>query len=125
MSPRRSSFHPSARRVSAASRSTGVVAISPCCAWSMAELHRGRPCPEDEWPWLPFTIREIPVWVRDREVEPGPLGAGLLASIVDGDVLATVSRRDPRRGRIDVWTSLNRVYATSHPAAVQAICRAL
>jgi hypothetical protein len=81
--------------------------------------------PEDEGRWLTFTIDEIPVWVRDRDPDDGPLTGQLLASLLDGDVLATVSRRDPRRARIDVWTSLNRVYTTTHPAAVQAVCRAL
>jgi hypothetical protein len=35
-----------------------------------------------------------------------------LVSIVPGDILPTVSRRDARRKRADVWTSGNRVFAT-------------
>jgi hypothetical protein len=34
-----------------------------------------------------------------------------LVSLVDGDVLTSVSRRDPRRQSADVWTSGNRVFA--------------
>lgn len=83
------------------------------------------PLPDDEVPWLTYAIDEIPVWIRDRHEEASVLGKHLLSSVVDGDVLTTVSRRDPLRARVDVWTSLNRVYSTSHPAALQAICRAL
>jgi head-tail adaptor len=36
-----------------------------------------------------------------------------------------VSRRDPNRRKVDIWTSLNRVWASKHPLALQAICRAL
>lgn len=41
-----------------------------------------------------------------------------LASIVPGDVLHTVSRRDPVRARIGLWTSGNRVYALADPEPV-------
>jgi hypothetical protein len=67
----------------------------------------------------------VPVWVRERQHELFPLGEGLLKPLVEGEVLKSVSRRDPVRDRVDVWTSLNRVYSSSHPGAVQAICRAL
>jgi SAM-dependent methyltransferase len=38
-----------------------------------------------------------------------------LISVVDGDVLPTVSRRDPRRRHAEVWTSGNRIFRTDNP----------
>lgn len=38
-----------------------------------------------------------------------------LISVVDGDVLPTVSRRDPRRRQAEVWTSGNRIFRTNNP----------
>jgi hypothetical protein len=38
-----------------------------------------------------------------------------LVSIVAGDVLPSVSRRDPRRSSANVWTSGNRVFRTNNP----------
>jgi hypothetical protein len=38
-----------------------------------------------------------------------------LISLVDGDILPTVSRRDPRRRLANVWTSGNRVFRTDNP----------
>jgi hypothetical protein len=41
-----------------------------------------------------------------------------LAPLLPGDVLATVSRRDPIRDRIGVWTSGNRVLGLANPGPV-------
>jgi hypothetical protein len=83
------------------------------------------PLPRSEEPWSSNTIAGVPIWVRAREDELFPLGERLLTPLVRGDVLQTVSRRDPLRARVDVWTSRNRVYATSHPVVMETICRAL
>lgn len=49
--------------------------------------------------------------LRRREVAVSrPSGLPQVLSLVPGDVLPTVSRRDPRRTRVDVWTSGNRVF---------------
>ncbi len=87
--------------------------------------HARPPAPPDEAVWLPFAIHEIPVWVRERQPDLDSIGPQLLRSIAPGDVLRTVSRRDPRRAHVDIWTSLNRVWASSHPPVLQAISRAL
>lgn len=81
--------------------------------------------PSDASIWLPFTIDEIPIYVRERHVDSDSIDDGLLGSIIAGDVLHTVSSRDPNRAEVDIWTSLNRVWASTNPLAVQAICRAL
>src|SRR5712691_8552322 len=44
-------------------------------------------------------------------------GAGL-RSIVPGDVLSSISRRDPRRRKAAVWTSGNRLFGTDRPDLV-------
>jgi hypothetical protein len=41
-----------------------------------------------------------------------------MGSLVEGDVLTTVSRRDPVRKRIGMWTSGNRVFTPTNPLAI-------
>jgi hypothetical protein len=41
-----------------------------------------------------------------------------LVSLIEGDILPTVSRRDPRRRLADVWTSGNRIFRTGNPQLV-------
>lgn len=43
--------------------------------------------------------------------------AGLIR-LVEGDILPTVSRRDPRRPLADLWTSGNRIFRTDNPHLV-------
>ena len=38
-----------------------------------------------------------------------------LVSLIEDDILPTVSRRDPRRGLAQVWTSGNRIFRTDNP----------
>lgn len=75
--------------------------------------------------WLPFVVDEVPIWVRDRDGDAGPIEGRLMAPLVVDDVLQSVSRRAPIRAQVDVWSSLNRVWSSSHPTALQALCRAL
>lgn len=71
-----------------------------------------------------------PRWVErviDRvriRIDAGASVAGAdprLISIVDGDVLSSVSRRDPRRAVARVWTSGNRVFGCAEPARLVQI----
>jgi hypothetical protein len=48
-----------------------------------------------------------------------------LSSIIEGDVLPTVSRRDPRRKAAKVWTSGNRVFACSGCDIFRVVAKAL
>jgi hypothetical protein len=69
---------------------------------------------------------EPPVHIESwREATFGPVRIKLrrteapnLASLVPGDVLDTVSRRDPIRSRIGLWTSGNRVFSLDEPEAI-------
>ena len=47
-----------------------------------------------------------------------------LQSIVEGDVLDTVSQRDPRIKSVDVWTMGNRVFACENTEAFLKIASA-
>lgn len=41
-----------------------------------------------------------------------------LFSLIDGDILPTVSRRDLRRRAAQIWTSGNRIFGTDNPQLV-------
>ena len=47
-----------------------------------------------------------------------------LESLVSGDILPSVSRDDARRGRVQIWTSGNRVFRSSAPDMVISAARA-
>lgn len=49
----------------------------------------------------------------------------LLVEAVPGDILDSVSRRDPRRAKADVWTSGNRIFACPNTASLEFVTKAL
>lgn len=51
----------------------------------------------------------------------GEKPAGLIP-ILENDVLPSVSRRDPRRAGVDVWTSGNRIFRCRRPDLVRLAC---
>jgi hypothetical protein len=64
-------------------------------------------------------LQPEPVWVERslgltrfklREEAATDFASPVLSSVVPNDVLPSVSRRDPRRDRADVWTSGNRIF---------------
>lgn len=66
--------------------------------------------------WTELAIGRMRLFIRTRTgIHDGNRG---LISIVDGDILPTVSRRDPRRRLADVWTSGNRIFSTDNPQLV-------
>jgi hypothetical protein len=69
-----------------------------------------RPLPREAW----FEVQFGPVRIKIRQ--SGALAE--LAPLVPGDVLDTVSRRDPVRSHIGVWTSGNRIFGTNDPVRV-------
>jgi hypothetical protein len=72
------------------------------------------------------SLLEPPVHVESwREATFGPVRIKIrrteapnLTSLVPGDILDTVSRRDPIRSRIGLWTSGNRVFSLNEPEEV-------
>lgn len=58
-------------------------------------------------------VGRMRLFIRTSGHAPG--GDAELSTIVAGDVLPSVSRRDPRRPLANVWTSGNRVFRTDNP----------
>lgn len=72
--------------------------------------------------WRAVEVDEIPL----RVLAAAPAcGTALLSSLIDGDVLPSVSRRTATRGAVALWTSRNRVFASSDPARLSDIIVAL
>lgn len=72
--------------------------------------------PPPRRPWSEVSIGRMRLAIRH---EPHPsLEGGSLRSIVQGDVLPSVSRSDPRRANALVWTSGNRVFGTGNTQLV-------
>jgi hypothetical protein len=70
--------------------------------------------------WAALEVDNIPL--RVRATAP-PCGSALLSSLVDGDVLATVSRRARVRESAALWTSRNRIFASSEPPRLAQLLR--
>ena len=66
--------------------------------------------------WTEVSIERMRVFIRNvPDAHRSPCG---LIPLVEGDILPTVSRRDPRRRMADVWTSGNRIFRTDNPQLV-------
>lgn len=66
--------------------------------------------------WTEVAIGRMRLFIREaREVHSDEAN---LNSLVAGDILPTVSRRDPRRRLANVWTSGNRIFQTENPRLV-------
>jgi len=86
-----------------------------------ASLHRQRQ-PE----WVETTLRGMRVRVRTSPDAPlSGFDDPRLVSLVPGDVLPTVSRRDDRRARAKVWTSGNRIFDCHGPSQLAIVLKAL
>jgi hypothetical protein len=73
--------------------------------------------------WDDVTYAGVRFRVR---VTPGNhYGDPVLRPAVEGAVLPSVSRRDPRRSAVDVWTSGNGVYLCTGSAKLLCVLRAL
>jgi hypothetical protein len=73
--------------------------------------------------WDDVTYDGVRFRVRLR---PGDLhGDPVLRPAVEGAILPSVSRRDPRRAAVDVWTSGNGVYLCTGSAKLLCVLRAL
>ena len=100
-------------------------------AWRRGDLWtlRKQPAELPDWPgdiiqsaWREFMFGPVRVRVDARAGDTGADPS--LQSIVDGDVLPTVSRRDQRRAAARVWTTGNRVYACEAPAKLASMLEA-
>lgn len=65
------------------------------------------------------------VRVRLREPTVVSFDDPTLHSVLEGDILPSVSRRDPRRKQADVWTSGNRIFRCLGTGILHVVVRAL
>ncbi|MDP9864884.1 MULTISPECIES: hypothetical protein [Streptosporangium] len=80
----------------------------------VADSNMSRPSDLDMELWR--DCRFGPVRIKTRHTKGTDLG-----SLVAGDVLDTVSRRDPIRQQIGLWTSGNRVFSLTHDRAISKL----
>jgi hypothetical protein len=81
-------------------------------------------CPP-ETIWSEVKIGSVRVRIRPADGDPDATLDPRLRQVVPGDILDTVSRRDPRRSDVAMWTSGNRVFGTRSPHALHAVVRSL
>jgi len=69
--------------------------------------------------WRETTVRRMRLFIRSKALGSARSGPAM-RSLLPGDVLPAVSRRDPRRRKAQVWTSGNRIFASRRPELVLA-----
>ena len=69
--------------------------------------------------WHDVEIGRMRLFISDAS-SATPSNGPILRSIIPGDILPTVSRRDSRRRKAQVWTSGNRIFRTTRPDLVVA-----
>ena len=82
-----------------------------------------RPLAPDEGRWIEESLGRTRFRLRE-DVRAG-FSDPVLRSMVANDVLPTVSKRDPRRAEVDVWTSGNRVFQCQGTSVLAAIIAAV
>lgn len=78
-----------------------------------------------EWEEVRLDQVRVRFRIRGRTRAPHDLVDPRLRSIVPGDVLPSVSRRDPRRPLAQVWTSGNRVFGCDSPAIAYKVAESI
>lgn len=87
-------------------------------------VHVSRPVPPSpllEWDDVAVGL----VRIKCRSSRDSGFRDPTLRPVVPGDILATVSRRDPARASVDVWTSGNRVFSCAGPGMFRTIVSAI
>lgn len=112
-------------------RAAGFEHVSP--NWRRGDLmifERTNPDDPDPHPnvfsgseWIQVDIRGTSLWVR-RQEQAG-FDDPRLTSLVPGDIMPTVSRRDRRREIADVWTAGNRMYGCRGGGILLTVLRAI
>ena len=96
---------------------------SDLVTFRLKEVHRrSRPKPFVDVRWPEVSLGQVRVRVRRSAVDVGV--DPVLRTVVSGDVLDSVSSRDPRRENVSLWTSGNRVYGTNAPTALLEVLQA-
>ncbi len=89
--------------------------------------HRERPELASEQAWREVVLDGARLRFRlDRQAADKTRPADpRLIPLIDGDILASVSRRDPARRRAAVWTASNRIFGCRAPGLLAVIASAL
>jgi hypothetical protein len=82
------------------------------------------PAPAEDLEWAEVPAAGTRLKVRNRQRHDGQAVSPTLRNIVDGDVLPTVSRRDPRRAEAVLWSATNRVFGCDDAPMLTLIIRA-
>ena len=111
-------------------RAAGFVNISP--NWRRGDLivfrrkpgivQTSRYSTNSEIPWIERDVGGVKFRILDAPDDPS-LDPRLL-TLVAGDILPTVSRRDPRRSGVMVWTAGNRIFGCDAPKLMGTILKA-
>ncbi len=72
-------------------------------------------------PWDEVAVGRVRIRVRGATGGQSCGDSPRLLQLVPGDVLDNVSRRDPRREQVTVWTSGNRVFGCESPSELRSI----
>jgi hypothetical protein len=81
-----------------------------------------RPAPIRRSEWWEETLQGVRIRIRPQVELSGDVH---LKSLVAGDILSSVSRREKIRNSVEVWTSGNRIFACENRAALREILRAM
>ena len=102
-----------------------AAALHPPARWRRGDLlvfrktrpaTRPAPATSRRRGWIEVPVGRMRLFIKGVAADTG--GSHGLIPIVSGDVLASVSRRDPRRRTAAVWTSGNRIFRTDNPRLV-------
>jgi hypothetical protein len=75
--------------------------------------------------WPEVAVGRVRFRLRPSDSAPFRRIRPRLTQVVEGDVLDSVSRRDPRRATVDVWTSGNRVFGCQSLGPLHSILQAV
>jgi hypothetical protein len=75
--------------------------------------------------WDEVAVGRVRFRIRDADEPLASRGSPELLQLVPGDVLDTVSRRDPRRDLVMVWTSGNRVFGCADPHRLRRLLESI
>ena len=95
-----------------------------CILRLRAANNQPRPLPpRSQGKWVEEELSGMRVRLRKKGI--GLFADPVLTSLVDGDILPSVSRRHPLRQSVDVWTAGNRVFSCAGTNILRQVIRAL
>ncbi len=90
-----------------------------------AAQRAARPAPAQDHAWREVMLNGAQIRFLDQPGAQRPPADPRLQHLAEGNVLASVSRRDPIRQHVAVWTASNRVFGCRTPRLLAVIAAAL